>query len=121
MYLRLVKQVSGRVISEGIIEATKNTDPTINFRVYNLITEEVIMIHQPKLIQIIHMQLQCSGPRNIFFSFYNSNVDACSLADSNHKELLWIHSDRNDTTEKTSGVEATVTNVRLITDISSAQ
>ena len=113
--------VFGRVISTGLVETTRNTDPTINFRV----------------AQSNHRQGDYDSPTQTYSNnpyvtgnvpipeTYSSvsttlNVDTFSLADQPQGDFFGYIQTGMTLTGQTSGAEAKVTNVRLITDLSSA-
>jgi hypothetical protein len=113
--------VSGRVISNGLSEQNRNADPTINFRV----------------AQSNHRRGDYDAPTETYPNnpyttgntpipeAYSSvsttlNVDTYSLADQPQGDFFGYIQTGMVLVGETSGAEATVSNVRLITDISSA-
>ena len=113
--------VSGRVIATGLSEKGKDTDPSINFRVaqcdhrrgdYDAPTETYP--NNPYVTGNVPVPATYSSVSTTL------NVDTFSLADQPQGDFFGYIQTGMTLTGETSGAEATVSNVRLITDISSA-
>jgi len=113
--------VSGRVISTGLSDEGKNTNPSINFRVaqcnhrrgdYDAPTETYP--NNP------YITGNTTIPETYSSVSTTLNVDTYSLADQPQGNFFGYIQTGMTLTGETSGAEATVSNVRLITDISSA-
>ena len=112
--------VQGRVINTGLGEEGKDTSPSINFRVaqsnhrrgdYNSPTE--VYPDNPYVNGGIIPEVYSSTSTTL-------NVDTYSLADQPQGDFFGYIQTGMKLTGQTSGAEAEVTNVRLITDRSSA-
>ena len=113
--------VSGRVISTGLGDEGKDTNPSINFRVaqsnhrkgdYDAPTQTYP--NNP------YVTGNVSIPETYSSVSTTLNVDTFSLADQPQGNFFGYIQTGMTLTGETSGAEATVSNVRLITDISSA-
>jgi len=112
--------VQGRVIDKGLGEEGKDTNPSINFRVaqsnhrrgdYDSPTE--VYPDNPYVNGGIIPEVYSSTSTTL-------NVDTYSLADQPQGDFFGYIQTGMKLTGQTSGAEAEVTNVRLITDRSSA-
>ena len=113
--------VSGRVLSTGLSEQSRNADPSINFRVaqsnhrrgdYDAPTETYP--NNPYTIGNTPIPESYSSVSTTL------NVDTYSLADQPQGDFFGFIQTGMVLVGETSGAEATVSNVRLVTDISSA-